>query len=355
MNAANGVYSMPTPQLVKWLIEHNRLQSDEFCSPDAKGLRMQYRARHPTKIIAFKCMDGRLNLAVMTKTPLGIIEPMRNLGGRFDMGWPLLGEVVTESVQHAVSHGNDVIMLVTYHYSTGDVHRGCRGFNYDASAARAYTAHLVGQISRMFGHAHAVVYPVQVGIETDRDALVLHGAAGSVLDVSTLRGVTASEIKHHLTTLFPDMKSKMIHDLLPLVDGNAAHVAEVACRETLDAEHRERILGIGRGFDWLHLLNLALLVGPFDPNLDQAIITACGLLKGNLDAGRVPRDGVILLACAPYREETGFDRPRALEKANFLSHFAREAIDAHVSDLSPLVFPMTGLINVNTRRLEPIV
>ncbi|NWF73057.1 MAG: hypothetical protein HXY51_08495, partial [Nitrospirae bacterium] len=49
--------------------------------------------------IALKCMDGRLNLSVATNTPPGIIEPIRNLGGRFDLGWPHFGEVITEQVQ----------------------------------------------------------------------------------------------------------------------------------------------------------------------------------------------------------------------------------------------------------------
>jgi hypothetical protein len=33
-------------------------------------------------------MDGRLNLPVMTQTAVGIIQPFRNLGGKFDLGWP---------------------------------------------------------------------------------------------------------------------------------------------------------------------------------------------------------------------------------------------------------------------------
>ncbi len=354
MNGNGEVYRMPIGQLEYWLLEHNYLQSQQFRSPDAKGLRIQYRARYPTKLIALKCMDGRLNLSVMTKTPLGIFDPYRNLGGYFDLGWPLLGEVLVESVNHSLSNGHDCIFLVTYHYSKGAAHRGCRGFNYDISAARAHTTKLVDQIGCMFGSKHSVVYPVQVGIETDEDTLIFHGVQGEVLDVSELMDSSTDVVRHRLETIFPDMKQQMIHDLLPLVVGNAQHVAEVRKegRPILDAEHRERILGIGRGFDWLHILNLALLVGPFDPNLDRSIAIAASLLKMNIDTSRVPNDGLILLSSAPYRHEAGFDQPRAVEKARFLTRFALEAIRESIPELRELVRPITATINVNTRELQ---
>lgn len=354
MNGNGEIYRMPIEQLENWLLEHNQTQSQEFRSPDAKGLRLQYRARHPTKVIALKCMDGRLNLSVMTQTPLGIFDPYRNLGGYFDLGWPLLGEVLVESVNHAVSNGHDCIILATYHFSKGDLKRGCRGFNYDVSAARAHTVKLTQQIERMFGSKRSVVYPVQVGIETDEDVLIFHGSNGKILDVSTIVDPSPDALRDRLATVFPDMKPQMINDLLPLVIGNTRHVAETLCegRQILDAEHRERILGIGRGFDWLHILNFGLLVGPFDPNLDRSIGTAAGLLKGNIDAGRVPDDGLILLASAPYRHEAGFDAPRAKEKAQFLSRFALEAIAENVPTLRERIRPITGILNVNTRELQ---
>ena len=54
--------------------------------------------------------------------------PFRNLGGRFDLGWPHLGEVVTQYVMDRVHEGRQVLFLVSYHYSKGDHQRGCAGF-----------------------------------------------------------------------------------------------------------------------------------------------------------------------------------------------------------------------------------
>ena len=40
-------------------------------------------------------------------------------------------------------------------------------------------------------------------------------------------------------------------------------------------------------------------------------------------AGRIPSDGFLLLASAPY-DEPGVDRARAILKANFMRRFAAE-------------------------------
>jgi len=144
--------------------------------------------------------------------------------------------------------------------------------------------------------------------------------------------------------------------LLPLAVGNVRHIAEVrkSNRPIEEAEHRERIIGAGRGFDWLHILNLAFLVGPFDPDLAKPIRTAAKLIADNLKAGRVPDDGIVLLTCAPYREEAGYDVPRATEKVIMLSRFALSVIEDEVPDLKDRVHLITGIVNQHTRRLEEV-
>ena len=44
-----------------------------FTSPDAEGARTLYKSQHPTDICALKCMDGRLNLSIITQTPTGTV------------------------------------------------------------------------------------------------------------------------------------------------------------------------------------------------------------------------------------------------------------------------------------------
>src|SRR4030067_1016074 len=69
---------------------------------------------------------------------------------------------------------------------------------------------------------------------------------------------------------------------------------------TLDVEHREWMICVGRGFDFLHMPNLALIIGPYSPDLAEPIRIAAGIIEDNMRAGRIPDDGFLLLASVPY-------------------------------------------------------
>lgn len=348
---------MRKSDLVQFLLDHNKEQSKIFSSPDSVLWRRQYRAKHPTEIAALKCMDGRLHLPVMTNTPLGIIQPFRNIGGIFDLGWPFFGVVLKDWVDYAVSRGRDSLILVTYHYSKGDKHRGCKGFGYDTEAAEAAATQLKAQIESVFGKGHAVVYPVLIGIETDEDALILHGRNNKIMDLSTQTNIDEDLLLNELHSLFPDMKTQIVQDLLPLVVGNIGHIQEVRAsgRKPVDSDHKEQILGIGRGFDWLHLHNKALLVGPFSYDLGDPIAKAAGILLDNLQKGRIPKqEGVVLLSSAVYRDEAGVEPGLSREKAISLAKFSFETIQNHVPELIPHLSMLVGTVDMNTREFYEI-
>ncbi|MEK7639848.1 MAG: hypothetical protein AAB424_01780 [Patescibacteria group bacterium] len=344
--------------IIDFLIQRNREQSAIYSSSDVTLARRQYREIHPTEIAALKCMDGRLNLPFITHTPVGIIQPFRNIGGQFDLGWPFFGELVNDWVRYAISRGRNCVILVTYHWSAGEKHRGCKGFAYDTHAARVYTEKLRGQVETVFGTAHTVVYPIQVGIETDSDALVLHGVNAQVLDLATVdKTLTDEALRVQLQQLYPDMQWQMLNDLLPLLRGNLEHIAQIraANRPIAEAEHKEQILAIGRGFDWLHLPNKALIIGPFSYNLGQPLATAAKILLDNLQAGRIPKaEGVALLTSGAYRDEAGPEKHLAVEKAKSLSLFAQETIRAEVPELMPNLHVLAGILNMNTRLFTPL-
>ena len=347
--------SMKNEKLINFLLEHNKKQSEEFSTPDAALQRAKYRAQHPTEIAAWKCMDGRLHLPIITKTPLGIIQPFRNIGGQFDLGWPFFGLLMKEWVDYALSRGRDSMILVTYHFSKSDTHLGCKGFGYDTKEAFAFTANLVKQVERVFGGKHTVVYPLHVGIETDEDALVLHGSNGDTLDLAQERSPDEETLRFKLRKIFPDMRNQMLEDLLPLLLGNICHIAQVRKinRPPHDIDHKEQILGVGRGFDWLHLHNKALLVGPFSYNLQEPIGKAAGILLDNLKKKRIPEDeGVVLIASAVYREEVGIERQLAFEKANSLAQLGVETIRTQVPELIPHLNVLVGTVDLNTREFR---
>lgn len=337
---------------INWLLDLAQSHSLFYCSPEAFLARERYLAEHPTAIVVLKCMDGRINIPVATNTPPGIIQPIRNLGGVFNLGWPHLGEVLGHYVHEKVSSGHRVLMLITYHYSKGNKHRGCAGFCYDTEAAKAHTYAIKKQIEFAFGSGHATVYPVVCGFETDDDALVLHGSNGDILDLSQLDPVDADTLGERLAVLFPDMPNQIRQDFLPLLRGNLEHIAGVK-REAraFDNEHREWMICVGRGFDFMHMPNLALIIGPYSPNLADPIRQAAGIIESNMLAGRIPDDGFMLLASSPY-VDIGVDRARAELKARFLSRFAADVIRTEFPALANKMFLHTAVLNWRSRNLE---
>ena len=352
MSPTDNIHEQPIASRINWVFDLARKYSAEFCSPESFLARERYLALHPTAIAVMKCMDGRINIPVATKTPPGIIQPFRNLGGMFDMGWPHLGEVLAQYVQRMVRSGRRVLILITYHFSRGDARRGCSGFGCDTAAAIAHTRQIRSQMEAIFGIAHDSVYPLICGFETDEDALLLHGSDGRILDLSAEMAV--DELDAELALRFGDMPREMRGDLLPLLVGNLSHTKGLRLeRRALTVEHREWMICLGRGFDFLHTPNLALIIGPYSPDLADPIRKAAAIIENNMEAGRIPDDGFLLLASVPY-DEIGVDRARAVMKSNFLSKFAAEVIEREFPDLAGKMIRHTAVLDWNSRRIEAL-
>lgn len=350
------IHDRPIAERIAWLNDLAKRHTAEFRSPEACLARELYLAKHPTAIVVLKCMDGRINIPVATGTPPGIIQPFRNLGGMFDLGWPHLGEVVAHHVERMVGDGRRILFLITYHWSRGNPKRGCAGFGYDTAAAIAHTQQIRQQMEHIFGHGHATVYPLVCGFETDEESLTLHGNDGASLDLSTLGADDQPTLEPRLAALLPDLPAQMRADLLPLLAGNLAHIADIraqiARRERqLDIEHREWTICIGRGFDFLHTPNQALIIGPYSPNLAEPVRKAAGIIKSNMQAGRIPADGFLLFASVPY-DEIGVDRARAELKARFLSRFAADVIAEDFPELAACMTQRTAVLDWHARQLE---
>jgi hypothetical protein len=108
---------------------------------------------------------------------------------------------------------------------------------------------------------------------------------------------------------------------------------------------------LGRGFDFLHTPNLALIIGPYSPDLADPIRKAAGIIEHNMQAGRIPDDGFLLLASVPY-DEIGVDRARAELKSRFLSTFAADVIRADHPALAARMAMRTAVLDWRSRRLE---
>ena len=353
-----AIHRKPIGERIDWLFDLAKRHGENFRNPETWLARQRYLAEHPTAIAVLKCMDGRVNIPVVTNTPVGILMPFRNLGGMFNLGWPHLGEVLAHHVQRMVASGRRVLFLITYHFSKGDPHRGCAGFRYDTAAAIAHTYEIQRQLEQIFGAAHGTVYPLVCGLETDEDALIIHGQEGNRLDMAALTETQRTALEPALASLLPDMPAQMRADLLPLLHGNLEHIddvrAQIARHERqLDFEHREWMICLGRGFDFLHTPNIALIIGPYSPNLDEPIKTAASIIRNNMTAGRIPDDGFLLLASVPY-DEIGVDRARAELKSRFLSDFAAGVLRAEFPDMAGKMTMRTAVLDWRSRQLETI-
>ena len=354
----SDIHGKPIGERIDWLFQLAHRHGNTFRSPEAWLARERYLSEHPTAIAVLKCMDGRINMPVATNTPTGILMPFRNLGGMFDLGWPHLGEVLAHYVLRMTHAGRPVLVLITYHWSKGSPKRGCAGFNYDTAAAIAHTYEIRHQVEHIFGGGHGTVYPLVCGIETDDEALVIHGSNNAVLDLAGFSETDAATLEPRLADLLPDMSVQMRADLLPLLHGNLEHIAQVREQarrheRVLDVEHREWMICLGRGFDFLHTPNIALIIGPYSPDLADPLRKAAGIIENNMNAGRIPDDGFLLLASVPY-DEIGVDRARAELKSNFLSRFAAGVLQDEFGALAAKMFIHTAVLDWRSRSLERI-
>ena len=351
--------SVISGDIIDYVLCLNDKSSVEHTNPSAQLARQLYRQKHPTEILVNKCMDGRLNLALMTNTPPGIIQPFRNIGGRFDLGWPFFQEVIVDAVNYGITKGRQCISMSSYHFAAGEHHRGCAGFGYDTEGAKNAAFELRDQFTRVFGGTPMrPVYALTIGIETDNESLIFHGQGEETLDVLNLDPATSkAEIDAMLATLYPDMNSEMRRDLLPLIEGNMRHIQSVKeeNKPLLDLQHREQIIAVGRGFDWLHEPNRALIVGPYSHQWPSAVKTAGDIALSNIKEGRIPKEnGVLLLISALWRREEGeVGRRSKEEKVRYLAKTSLQALEG-VPELGAHLKVLCGVVDADTRKLHVI-
>lgn len=185
--------------------------------------------------------------------------------------------------------------------------------------------------------------------------MILHASDGTELDISKLTDDDMPHLRNRVDVMFPDMPESMRKDVMPLIQGNIKHVASMRkVARTLNVEHREWVLCVGRGFDWITLPNTALIVGPYSPDLDGPIRTAAKIIESNMKAGRIPSDGFLLLASSPF-EDPGVDRAKAVIKAKFIGDFAAGVIRESFPELAKKMAIRVVALDWRTRAIENLL
>lgn len=325
----------------QFVLDRNRQQSEEFIDPRNRSSRKLHRSKYPTEIAAFKCMDGRINLPVITNIPQGIIQPYRQIAGVFDLGDPYLGSLIEGWFEYSISKKRKCLVFSTYHFSKGDPHRGCAGHKENTQQAIEWAKRLVNQFKLVFGEVSkdSVLYPIVVGIETDTDGLVFHGYSGEIFSVFENLDLNNNQIEEKFHELYPEIADDVMQDLLYLVSGNYRHVREInkVGKEFLELVHGESIICIGRGFGWLHEPNKALIIGPYKNELfsvEDAIETAGKIVLKNIKEGRVSKTDGVTVMCSSLFLEEGVNRRRETIKAYSLFKLAKKVLAEKVPELS---------------------
>ncbi|HJV33116.1 MAG TPA: hypothetical protein VJ694_03760 [Patescibacteria group bacterium] len=336
------------------MLRLNRNYSERFLAQGEE--RRRYYEEHPTNFATFKCMDGRVNLSTLTQTPIGIIRPFRNIGGIFDLGWSVLNAQIAKYVKTSAHvKGRKVLFLVTYHYAKGNPERGCRGHKYDVGEGIRCARRQVEQIRRVF-RGHEDVHAILVGVETDHQTLFFHGRDRQRVSMAGLRGEDG-EILDVIRTLYPDIHPDIVPDLALLMRGNIRHLNGLKRTEhdIEEREHRERIIAIGDGFEWIPY-NCALAINDLELTLDDTIGMAAGIIKDNLLSERIPKGKVLLFASVSYKEDEGetYMRELAVERARYLSRLGLESIRKHHPDLYRHFEALTCVMRWEDRLLEVI-
>lgn len=342
--------------ILDWLIginlEHSRMYVAE--QEPRRIHRMLYR----TKISVYKCGDGRCDFAGMTETPHGIIDPYRNIGGKFSLKWPLFQRVVHDSKEHADSKECHSLAIVTYHYSRGFPHLGCAGHNCDLQSARKCALDLKAEFDSVYGgpenQSATRLITIPIGMETDFQALILHGEDGQVRDLSEMTIFTKMEVEEFLADIYPKINDKapnVICDLAPLVQGNIRHSRKVKELNlpVEDLGHKEFTIAYGRGFYSLPR-NTAVIVGPWESGPDP-IRTAATVVSRNLQKGII--ETPVLLTSGIYRK-SGEERSLAILKALGLKDVALDVIKCEFPDLFSKIKTLVTAVDLNTRKFDVI-
>jgi len=316
--------------LLKEILLYNDKQSREFMRMAAD--RKRFVVVHPTKIIVFACMDGRINFPLCVGLPFGIVSSFRSLGAVFDLGDPRFSKTLKMAVKGVLSEDRDCLFVATYHYSKGDKYRGCKGWNYDTEASIAGAEKLCAELGKMFAAAKNRVCSVTLGIETDEDRFIVSPYASP-----------------------EKIPASMRKDIGFILAENAKHVSNLPKRTEKEMCHGEHIIAVGTGFDWIHSYNKAVIIGPWSEDLSRPVGAAAGIILSNIKEGRISEgEGAMLVCSAVSKNTTMAARALAEKDAKALSERCVKIIASHAPELVPYLAVLAGTTDSRTRKFLPV-
>jgi hypothetical protein len=308
------------------------------------------------KPFAFKCSDGRPHAASYTGLTEGVIHPFRNIGGRFNMKkWYHLNTGFLNEMKRWEAIVEFNLVLASAHKSEGSIERCCSGFKNDTPAAMLAAATLRDQLLELFPAKKGGrfnVYPVHCCFETDEERLLLYNEHGDEFDPKNWLDASRADVTSEIDKMFRKAPQKIRDTLVVMEIGNILHTKEIVRmnRPIIDMEHRECILGIGKGFWYIMRANKIIIIGPYDPDLHEQIGIGAKIIKENIDSGRI-KNGFILMASTLADPDDVYPaRARALG----LLELAETVIKKTYPEMLDIMLPMPVIVNRETMAFEEV-
>lgn len=339
----------PKQRIVEWVLEMNRRSSREYI--DAGPLRDQHWGRHPTRMGAFLCMDGRVELPSITHTPRGFWRKYRALGGAAKLFWPGLRNDIRMWLRETPRRN---VLFPSYHYSGSQDHLGCAGWEYRTQAARVHAQNLAAQITRDYPNQ---IVGLPLGVETDFGEMVIHGPERDVR-TSALIGADVNQIEREiLHTFSQSMDEQMARDLAVILESNARHVDRLKRNPPPieQNDHQERVFALGRVLDWIDRRNIALKLNHFDPNLDHAVNIAVKILEHNMKSAP-DGDEALILVCMPFSEPGSEEYGAETDAVGLMNDFVLPEVRRNRPHLvaSGRLHYMAGVVDKSRRLFRPL-
>ncbi len=333
-------------------------------------LDLNQKARNASKyhgnirIGYFGCMGGRADFVTYVNAPFGMVRQWRNGGGIFDLAqWDSLQASVKEFWSEAMMQGQQVLFIVASHGSDFPI-LGCKGHKHNSAAAAKCARDLKDALEGFFA-GNPDVYVVRIHLETDEEAVTFYGDRNDPLRLRAMPpGISKNEMGRSLGELYQDTRGRMMpvemfEEVLALAMNNLAHIAEVRLvrRPTPALDHREWILALGGGFDWLHgQSNTAMVVWPHDPDFHCWVVEAVRIISQSVDRPWFSQErGVVIAVSAPYNPDPyGVFQRLAEAKARKLEAAVRSTALYAAPQIVPYLQVLTVTTNMATWELDLI-
>ena len=336
------------------IAEINREYSQRFMSE--RHVKVGIMKEMGVKIMAFKCSDGRAHANSYAGLPEGLIFPFRNIGGRFDLeNWYHLNTAFITEIKRWLEYVNQFLILTSYHFSEGHPDLCCAGFGNNTQKAIEASSALRDQILRLFPKRQTCLYhihPILCGFETDLERIIFHNEHGDKFDPINFLDADDKEVTAEIDRKFKKEETVIKDAIVRLIMGNIPRVKKIKTRNKhlVDLGHRECILGVGKGFWFMNRPNKAIIVGPYDPNLEEQIEVAAHVVDENLAKGLVKHGFVLMTSTLADKDDIYPARARALS----LQKTAVKVIEANYPHLMDKMLTMAVVVNRETMKFSEV-